>query len=78
MCVSMKVKGSIVSGYRGELLQKDILTHSTQRHVLPHVQTDGANLEHKTSICASKLICFPMTAIVNGDACEASHKLTSH
>lgn len=34
-----------VSGDGGELLQQDILTQRGQRHVLPHVQADGADLE---------------------------------
>lgn len=34
-----------VSGDGGELLQQDVLTQRGQRHVLPHVQTDRADLE---------------------------------
>ena len=40
MCVCV-----CVSGDGGKLFEQDVLTQCVQRDVLPHIQTDGANLE---------------------------------
>lgn len=36
-----------VSGDGGELFKQDVLTQCVQRDILPHIQTDGADLERE-------------------------------
>lgn len=52
-----------VSGNGGELLEQDILAQSVQRDVLPHIQTDGADLDRQRQT---------LTSVVNRVLCKST------